>query len=465
MSHLNIKKISRFFLLSLFIGGSAQASKQPLEGDDLNLNSYPLAQRDVTPKIFSFLMGPDHGTTVLVCKDWHAATVHYYQMDATNSLNHPFQKSPTKLFLKPLMRKVLEKNMVEKGFLSIPYGSSYLSSLPLKSSPLKVEDLQNNFETVAQLYGALFGEILEQNASHTNTKLQHLLAALPLAGLFLHENNREAGVQNFLSTFGKACTENLQQMAGQAPYWSFCETPSQKQRDTLKNTPHTIVMTDHQLDNEHNHRAFQNLLDSNPDHTLLLDVGTSLFVRGGALTLKKDHMGKLKSLSLTNRAGNVKSIEKCFLSESEALEAVDMCGLVNVQTIADYALSACEFLKVVDVSGLVSVINIGEYFLNSSFVLEAFDTAGLVNVRNIGQCFVDRSPLVKTVDTRGLVSVTNIERCFLSRCENLKAVDMSGLVSLITIGQSFILGCDDLPDEEKDKIRTHLATRNITWQG
>lgn len=320
---------------------------------------------------------------------------------------------------------------------------------------LDTENLRTCFEASTRLYKALFNEELELETQNIFTKLQHLLAALPVAAIFVDRQEVALGCDNFFKNLGNSLEVKLKAIAGRNPHWSFSNVISPERKKILNETPHTIVITDSELSNAANKDLLQDLLSdeftdnllrkkerqgNDESHTIVLDIGNASFVDKKVLHLAKENMPSgTTHLILTNRAGNITSLGDGFLKEIPCLQTLSSCGFINLT-------------------------HMGNDVLRSAWCLRFFDMTGMPKITHLGHNFLYNCERLPELDTRPLASLTHVGDSFLRDCKSFQGINIKNLIGIIHMGP-WSLERNLLTEDQKKEIKEHLATRNITWQG
>lgn len=452
------KKITCILGLFILLQENAHTSKHQLfEDEQTSQQECPLTHPDVAPQIYSLLDENDHHTISFVCKAWHCATDFYYQSVLEPFLRNPFEDAPDtpNIFSKTFLKKALQQRIRHQGFVVIPHRSILISYLHNNFHPLNAQDLQRNLKASERLYAALFNEPLTLNEESIPTNLQHLLAALPVTGIFLDQGQRELGSINFFECFSEALETKLKEMAKARPYWSFSSAISPDLKGKLKTTPHVLVITDNELSIPHNKEILQGLLSRlftsaltetktnqylSRSHAILLDVSLSSFVQNGVLRLFQDSLPTATSeLILTNHTGTVFSLGDGFLKEMPCLQILNLHSFLNLTEIGNDALKSNWFLRVFRIAGMPNLTHIKNNFLYDCQRLPELDISPFKEVISIGDSFIKNCTVFHKINIENLESITHIGPWSL---ENTL-----------------------LDQEQKREIQEYFKTRKITWQG
>lgn len=458
MNLLNLKNTARILTLSFLMGSGAYASEQILEDTQESLSFNPMYSPDIREEIFSFVTSKDQLSLSLVSKEFNASVEGYYD----STVMHFFDK----LFLgnsfnKFFAKKALEKKLKNDGFLVISHDSPFNMFLPENVSPLNIEAMEKNLEISSLLYKKLFGEDLEK---HIPTQFQHLLASFPGESIFLENDNLDSSAQRFFQRNAENLLKKIDSISKETPYWSFTTNPSQETLDKLQMTPHTIVMMDTELETEDNKATLQKLLGSNPDHTVLLDVDRSSFVsmwdRSSDLKLSQGDVGAIKHLILTNKSGNVLSIQDSFLSGCPSLESFTMNGFINLTEISYSFLQHSPSLKHVNATALWNLKQIYNQFAVSCESLESVHLSSLYSLETISRLFVMKCPSVKSVVLKGLANLKTVEESFLSGSTSLEGLEVGNFSTITSVGAGFLFS-SALSEENKQEIQNRFNAYGI----
>jgi hypothetical protein len=239
MFYFTFKEIIYFFAFLFFLNVPTHATKHKLSEEDQVFCLHPLTHPDVVPQIFLPLGERDQVALSMACHAWYNAIIASYQKDAQNFLQNPFGQACAQVFpvSKTLMSKGLERQLHTQGFLAIPHGSALAFCLNENFNPLSLKDLMSHYDASARLYRALFKEELECETQNISTKLQHLLAALPVAAVFIDRQEGSVGCDNFFNNLGHSLEIKLKETAGTNPHWSFSRPHSPERKKILKRHP------------------------------------------------------------------------------------------------------------------------------------------------------------------------------------------------------------------------------------
>ncbi|MBA4749403.1 MAG: leucine-rich repeat protein [Alphaproteobacteria bacterium] len=230
---------------------------------------------------------------------------------------------------------------------------------------------------------------------------------------------------------------------------------TQDELDTLKKTPHTLVVTQTELVTQK--ALLEELLKYNPEHQLHLVLSCDLFVddEDNALSMKSENLPLgLQHLILSDPKGAAQSIDPKFLSQHPTLRTFEARHFPVLKKIEGGFLSNCKKLMHFRAPGFENVTYIGLSFLSGCTSLKEFDSKPFLNVREIGHYFLTKCTDLTTFKARGFINLQKVGHCFLTGNTSLTVLKTKGFTKLRQVGHYFASGCTSLLDIDSKGLRT-----------
>ncbi|MCE2951835.1 MAG: leucine-rich repeat protein [Alphaproteobacteria bacterium] len=407
---------------------------EPQGGADLTL-SIP---DEVLCDVMSTLKKSKHLAPLpMVCQRWHqlldAETCHTLRQKARtpDRGQETFLKRATRK-LKTLFQQVLK----EESYTYLP--KKLQKHLHGETKIFSLELLDQN--TLQRLYDKVFERSPYEVSQDDKLCLE---AYLPVERIALFNTKPQ--------TLKKVCD-------GFRPTSSFLWRPhrevTQDELDALKQTPHTLVVTQTELVTQK--ARLEELLRHNPEHRLHLVLSLDLYVddEGNALSMKSENLPLgLQHLILSDPKGAVQSIDPKFLSHHPTLKTFEARHFPALKHIEGGFLSHCKNLTQFDAPGFENVIYIGLSFLSGCTRLKEFDSKPFVSVREIGHYFLTKCTDLTTFRARGFINLQKVGHCFLTGNTSLVVLKTKGFTKLRQVGHYFSSGCTSLPDIDSKGLR------------
>lgn len=401
--------------------------------------------------VMSTLQRSNHIASLpVVCKRWQqlldAETCHTLRQKA----RAPDRRQET--FLKRATRKL--KTLFQQVLIEESY-----AYLPIK--------LQNHLHGDTKVFSL---ELLDQNT------LQHLYRKVFIKSPYEVSQDDKLCLEAYLPVERIALSNTKPQTLkkvcdGFKHASSFLWRPhpdvTQDELKTLKQTPHTLVVTQTELVTQK--ALLEELLKHNPEHRLHLVLSCDLYVddEDNALSMNSENLPLgLQHLILSDPKGAVQSIDPKFLSQHPTLKTFEArhfpalkkieggflsnckkltefsaSGFENVTYIGQSFLSGCISLKEFDSKPFINVREIGHYFLTKCTDLSTFRARGFINLQKVGHCFLTGNTSLNVLKTKGFTKLRQVGHYFSSECTSLPAIDSKGLRALQQVGSDFFAGC------------------------
>ncbi|MFN7709908.1 MAG: leucine-rich repeat protein [Holosporales bacterium] len=355
--------------------------------------------------------------------------------------------------------------MYQNCYVAVPLNSELCAFIPNTYKVTRREDLQQHLEALKPLYHAAFGNDLPQ--FHLHYAIDYLLAVLDIR-LYVHRHQSQKGLANFFNQHAQGLLRTLIQKTDSRPFMNLLHDYDV---NILQSKPHTIVVSDAELEDRDSKQLLEHILSRQPEHHLLFLVGRGPHVRESTLYTKMKCFdwedswyipNNVKHLTLCDTDGHVKRIGDQFLTGHKKLTSLAFWGFQSVSVIGSHFLGACTSMTKLDISAM-PLRQLGSHFLYECRAFETVDLEPLWRLTTLKGHFLEGCTGLTSVDFAPLQRVTTIGSYFMQGCKKLSFVDLRPLLNVDKIGDGFFEACSGLDDETKADIIDFCEDRGVDF--
>ncbi|MFN7710421.1 MAG: F-box protein [Holosporales bacterium] len=236
-----------------------------------------------------------------------------------------------------LVVRGLQRLMNTDHFIAVPINPSL--------DDVKIDDFETLREGYGMVYEALFHRPMPCSHlvdSQYREALSHLRMVFPLQRIWARNGEKDLALRQLKHRLEFI----LGDYKANTPYVTLQDL-SQEAAVQAANQPFTLVVDDRDIQKPNARNIMSLMLQAQPDHHVILDMGVQPFINVETLRLDSSRLpGAVRHLTLTNQRGNAKKIGSGFLENAAQLLSLKIAFPDVVELESEFLMGCAKLTKI-----------------------------------------------------------------------------------------------------------------------